>query len=924
LATKDVLRKRIAVLEEDLRVYVAVKNITNETYKDDPEYQEYIRVIEEAKIAYKNYDKLKDNLSDNKNRLAFLQTLVGGKDGNGGLLDRFLYNIDKTAQRHEENAKKVYEFIRKIAEENLGKKFLVRIPKAANLNFSNRVVIWDGAEYRGNVFSGPFGFKPRAINYDPNYETSEEFFTKLNLVKAFTDINPYSVTHHYLADYINPADPSESSRLTIGQKWDGGSLKGNYNPFSEKWEWNYKPEPQGGYFTFDQYGRNVTAIDLKDIKEKWFTLPLSIQQGLCPVDPTNLTSESSRIQCYVKYENSQFLSFDGVNADDMTQQVLDYGGQFTPDVTEQLPNNNESKPDLSFSTKEDYEKKLRLKEVQPPSMAFVKCDLEEKLYLPPKLEKRSTDIWARDYEMSLTIPEHKTRTIISADGCEKTIVNDYPEPNPIFSVPPDGGRDGTAADWWCFKREYDKVLEADIVVSKKTELDDEHVYALVTVPGRVKSTADLRWQDGPFQLFKSVEKKHLMMQDVVFIDEFNKPNLSEKSSGLLLACGPPPVFETREKAEQAASGYGLFGASDNQPEALAARVAAAALRGELMDIPLSGYIPGKPENWIDLTLGQITEARKQTTILERGFKAEQPEIDLAYTQPSPIMPNMFAIPLMSMERCYGPWLSASQLDQGADPRVKFSDIGGRVEFVKNEELTPWNYAGYQLLNEAGSLQANFSNSLLLFSERGGFVMPDAPTGIALATALQQEGPLITSIGINVGTNSVETTVKLDLYTSKFGKLAKQKEEAISKMARERQKLVDQQNAASRRGLGKRNTSSDLVNTVMQAGGKLLMRQVDANTSLREANKELSAEIDEQVLVVGKDGGTSLTTKDFKRKMETENREGTNKSLNNLAVVPQGGTQTAYSQQPNSELPMMPMPNQPQMDMRTDDSLNRRQ
>ena len=82
----------------------------------------------------------------------------------------------------------------------------------------------------------------------------------------------------------------------------------------------------------------------------------------------------------------------------------------------------------------------------------------------------------------------------------------------------------------------------------------------------------------------------------------------------------------------------------------------------------------------------------------------------------------------------------------------------------------------QLLNEAGKIQANFSNSLLLFSERGGFVIPDAPTGIAIATALKVDaiwqGPLITSLSVDVGQGGVKTTVKMDLYTAQFGKLQK--------------------------------------------------------------------------------------------------------------------------------------------------------
>jgi hypothetical protein len=113
------------------------------------------------------------------------------------------------------------------------------------------------------------------------------------------------------------------------------------------------------------------------------------------------------------------------------------------------------------------------------------------------------------------------------------------------------------------------------------------------------------------------------------------------------------------------------------------------------------------------------------------------------------------------------------------------------------------------MNEAGALKAQFSNSLLLFTERGGFVMPEAPTGISLAKALKAEGPLVTSISVSIG-DSVKTTVKMDLYTSRFGKLQKQKEDAIGKAARERQKMIDLTNEMTRKGLtrsaGNRNLS----------------------------------------------------------------------------------------------------------------------
>jgi hypothetical protein len=179
-----------------------------------------------------------------------------------------------------------------------------------------------------------------------------------------------------------------------------------------------------------------------------------------------------------------------------------------------------------------------------------------------------------------------------------------------------------------------------------------------------------------------------------------------------------------------------------------------------------------------------------------------------FSSPSPVFPDLVAVPLMSMERCYGPWQSASVQNFTGSTQVRYSNIGGKIEFAKDENLAPWNYAGYQLMNEAGQLQAQFSNSLLLFTERGGFVMPEAPTGISLAKALKSGGPLVTSISVSIG-DSIKTTVKMDLYTSRFGKLQKQKENAIGKAARERQKIIDEKNALTRKGMGKAASSANM-------------------------------------------------------------------------------------------------------------------
>lgn len=895
---KDQLFKNIKNIRK--KINDLVKDNPNFDKNNNPKYQSLIKQLRDYTIVFDHYDQMKANLEASNKAIAFVESLEDGP------LGKFLYNIEKTAKKHEENAKKVYDFVKSIAEECLGKKFLVRIPKTCNLGYSQTISTFTKSS-PFNVQNGPFGFPPKPISSDPNIINGVYYdinnlgaSTLANSLRALNytlNNNFKNLWQHYLQDY--KSDKSFGSRRTVDDSYSFGALKGNFNPFTESWEWNYKPEPQGGFFGFNIFGVNISALEALKLGIPWDAMPPVIQQGLCPLDMTNLLSDSNRVQCYVRYNHSQTLDFTGVNSDDIIQQVMSKGGQFIPDIVQELPNNNlDEKTSFNMSL-EDF--------ASPPSMAFVKCNLDEKLYLAPKLQEYSLTQFGREYEYTLSIPVPQIVDIQDENGCPTTKVV-YPELAPVFSIPRDGGIDGTANNWVDFARTYDDDVSAWIINTSIEDLDSDHVYALITVPGRIKSLIDTRWNDGQNQAFNAMQLKHLMTQDTVQIPEFNKPNIPVPGKSSLL-CGPPPVFKINDytddvltvdederfflasaDADKEAKKYGLIGSS--------------LVIGEFgLDIFEIGFIPGKKEDWLQLSLEEISSARAIAKKVIQGSISNNPNYRLHYTQPSPVYPDIVALPLMSMERCYGPWMSASQLNPESDPRIKYSDIGGKVEFVKEENLAPWNYAGYQLMNEAGSLQANFSNSLLLFSERGGFVFPDAPTGIALARALQAEGPLVTSISINVSDAGVKTTVKLDLYTAQWGKLAKQKEMAISQIARERQKLQDQQNSAIRRGLGKRATSADLVNTVMNAGGSQILNMITSITSQMDTNKELGKKISEGVVAIGPDGGVAYNDPaDIRRAYSTNDFNLYRKELDTHVIEPAANLWQAFANGPHSALP----------------------
>ena len=63
---------------------------------------------------------------------------------------------------------------------------------------------------------------------------------------------------------------------------------------------------------------------------------------------------------------------------------------------------------------------------------------------------------------------------------------------------------------------------------------------------------------------------------------------------------------------------------------------------------------------------------------------------------------------------------------------------------------------------------------------------------------------------------------MDLYTSSFGKLQKQKEGNIATIARERQKIIDRNNNAIRRGLGKAASNNNLMGGLLANGGQRII------------------------------------------------------------------------------------------------------
>jgi hypothetical protein len=601
------------------------------------------------------------------------------------------------------NARKVYDFVKSIADECLGKKFLVKMPKQVNL-FYDKNVTSDG---NGNIIQGPFGFPVRSVNQEATYVN--DFSARLGaLLTGEPSMRTYLV---------------EDDRFTEPEDNFTGAMEVHYNPITGKYEFNYEPDTQGGFAEYDLLSNFSNSQ------------PISVAQGLSPADVSIFDKGNSRIGAYVRFDHSQNLSFQGASNDSITQQQIQ-AGYFVPDLSYTLDNLSAGKlkdlPPANTSV--------------PEQVTFLECTLDSKFYMPPQSSDQLIGVHAQQIVETYTLSPPKR--IYSTSGCDYTDAMRF---SSMVAVPKPGA--GTL----CSVRHFNSNIQFK---QHQFAADTDHVYALITLPIRVQPTISSRLRDGALQAYNTANIKHNLGQDVVRgVCGFSQPALRGTPTNLHDEFMLQPLGDDAAAAVQKAKGLLSFGAAEKTN----------------------------------------------------------------FTSPSPVYPDLVALPLQSKSRCYGPWVS-SQVGG-------YSNIGGKIEYIKDENLAPWNFSGYDLMNKAGLIQAEFSNSLLLASERGSFSIPRAPSGVALARSLQSDGPLVSNISVSVSDRGVTTDYALDLYTASFGKLQKQRLDNISKIGRNQQKLEDERNALIRKGFGKNQTDISLQSIYNSLQKQIIQASNNTNFSL---------------------------------------------------------------------------------------------
>lgn len=668
--------------------------------------------------------------------------------------------LNKLQKRGTNNAKRVHKFLYDIASECLGKKYLIKLPKQVNLGFDPQVQANGGVidsitsalgfgSSNGPIQYGPFGFRPIPITSEPLSKQDSSF------VATYQEKAPDPLIKSMLG-----------SGLVSGADGYNGALNSSYNPFSDRYDFSYYPEPEGGFFPEDIYKEILPLEKLAQLQStnalfgKLGMSHIGLHDQIIPLDLGNFINDNNRISAYVRFDNSQFLSFTSFRKGDFIQEKI-INNNLIADFSESLDNVKSSSDKFytfNFSKSPTDNEAL---ESEEPSIAFVKCSVDSKLYYSPPIVEHDGEVYGGDVDVKMEITKPVNTFNKQTKKYETVLTHPRAYITPAFT-----SQSFTVADDMMeYKTITKKTFENNqngtdmqVIDTEINEKEINDIYALITLPGSVEPTKDARFRDGPYQLTNGPEIKHFLTMDVV--KEF------DAFEDLKYAVEPEKIDVTD-------------GICDNRENMKNEDV----VRSSLMVNPLA-----------------------------LGFPQQ-----IAFKVPSPVVPDLAVIPLRSTERCYGPWCSQwidtrteKQQLLGAPLPTRFIELGGQVDFIKEESLAPWNYAGYSNMNTSGKLKAQFSNNLLLLSERGGFAYPDAPKNVYLAEELKERGPLVTSVNVNISDQGIITTVELDLYTVSFGKLHKHKEEKIKQISREQQKIKDEKNALVRKSMGKNQKSQDYI------------------------------------------------------------------------------------------------------------------
>ena len=819
---------------------------------------------------YRDYAKVVKKLcsdSDASNRLRFsFQDVI---KSNGHVV-AFVSNLVRI---NDKNAQKVHAFLKSIADEHLGKSFLVKLPQKSNIRYSNTIETNSVSPNNGMVIeAGCFGFKPipqsgklipteesvnttnttdgetsvvdkfpinnyeflyrekeySELTYDTvvlnppvsvnELDGEEGFFVKSHLFDGLTSIqvgkpqsedeqtnqvasqttNEEEISKEYLGlkkstfKYDPKFGFGVSSSGTSNEIADGvlfsdqftdfeldsayvnGAFKPSYNPVSDTWDFNYLPQSKGGWFNFE--------IDVEKSRDNM----------LYPIDASKLRTETNRISPYAIFNHSELLFFRNGDSQSIVQERVsqDKGEEGYKGLSRLKRMDASTVIDNTGATEGQYEKNINSYKNGFNSfstdhsffgnehIAYVKCSVDEKIYFAPRFcTYKDIPVAACDFQIVETnaeVTQLNSDEIFEEDRILNSNITGVELMNtrllthvyaPKESEEPKNVSVNSiefANHKQCLKNSKEEtIINKSLVIQNKSTLNSEHVYALVRLSARPIPSHDKRYEEGPQSSTNLPTVARYLNRDTI------------KHGGPSKNLISPPAIPFEEEKER-------------------------------------------------IKFLNKIEKEQETNEISDSLPFANPEILVDYMHPSPVIPNVIAIPLLSKDRCYGPWLSNAGLFKNASRKNEcnetYKDIGGKVEFVKDENLSPWKFDGYDNMDKAAEIQVAYSNSLMLFSEKGNFTTPGIPKDIYIGRPLFENSPVVDSISLSVDSNSIRTTVSLEVFSSKFGKTRKQKEEELARLTREQKRNRQNKNRLIRLDADRPDAGKEYRNVLRTIGG----------------------------------------------------------------------------------------------------------
>lgn len=236
-----------------------------------------------------------------------------------------IVNPKKSSTARKENCQKVFNFVKGVAEECYGKKWLVRIPPKPNYKFDSTGANGVSLTANNRIYQdGFFGISP----------------VQLQSGASLTQACPANAS--FVTTANDPRFNSAQSKFKSG-------LITNYNPISDSLVYNYVPSTEGGFVTYGLYQKGVASC-------------------LIPRDLHGFGSDH-RIKTYVRYDHAEYLNISNSNSKVYTE--------FVGNRTDVIPGKTATVDQIDAAVSGQT------------MVAYIPAELDTQLYYPPQTYPRS-------------------------------------------------------------------------------------------------------------------------------------------------------------------------------------------------------------------------------------------------------------------------------------------------------------------------------------------------------------------------------------------------------------------------------------------------------------------------------------------------------------------------------------------------------